>query len=71
MSTQHLDRVLEELEEFEERHEPDGDPWLEAVKAALLVEDAIGVTLSDDDIDPTVLKDTAAIRALVRRKTGA
>lgn len=32
-------------------HDPDGDPQLEAVKAALLLEDALGVVLTDADLE--------------------
>ncbi|HYA53725.1 MAG TPA: hypothetical protein VEG33_21455 [Streptosporangiaceae bacterium] len=50
---------------------PDGDPELEAVRLAILLEDAFGVVLSDAEIEPALLADTAAVAALVARCRGA
>ncbi len=46
------------------------DAELDAVCAAILIEDAFGVTLSDADIDPALLTDPSAIAALVARLRG-
>lgn len=43
------------------------DPEIEAVRAAILIEDVFGITLSDADIDAAVLTDAAAVSALVAR----
>ena len=48
----------------------DADPELEAVRAAILLEDVFDVTLSDADIDPAVLADAPAVAALVARLRG-
>jgi hypothetical protein len=45
----------------------DTDPELEAVRAAIIIEDLFGVTLSDAEIDPAVLADASAVAALVTR----
>jgi hypothetical protein len=60
-----VEQVLRELEEL---RDPDGDPELEAVKAAVLLEDSLDVTLSDDDIDPQLLSDPDSVAALVERR---
>jgi hypothetical protein len=49
----------------------DADAGLEAVRAAILVEDVFGVVLSDAEIDPAVLADASAVTALVARLRGA
>jgi hypothetical protein len=46
---------------------PDTDPELEAVRAAILLEDLFEVTLSDAEIDPAVLADVSAMATLVAR----
>lgn len=65
-------RVEEILEELEQLREPDLDPQLEAVRTALTLEDTLGITLADDEIDPVVLRDAASVTELVaRREQGA
>ena len=49
---------------------PDTDLELEAVRAAILIEDLFEVTLSDAEIDPAVLVDASAVAALVTRLRG-
>jgi hypothetical protein len=49
----------------------DTDSELEAVRAAILIEDVFGVTLSDAEINPAVLVDASAVAALVARLKGA
>lgn len=46
------------------------DPGLTALAAAALLEDSLGITLADVDLDPTVLADPGAVRLLVDRLTG-
>jgi hypothetical protein len=48
----------------------DTDPELEAVRAAILIEDVFDVTLADAEIDPAVLADARAVAALVARFRG-
>jgi hypothetical protein len=47
------------------------DSELEAVRAAILLEDVFDITLSDAEIDPVVFADSAAVDALVARLRGA
>ncbi len=49
---------------------PEGDPELEAVRTAILLEDVLGVRLSDADIRPEILGDPAAVRALLAGTAG-
>jgi hypothetical protein len=55
------------LRDYAASRRPDGDPELEAVRLAILLEDVFGVVLSDAEIEPTLLADTAAVAALVVR----
>lgn len=50
---------------------PGADPGLEAVRAAILLEDVFGIALSDAEIDPVLLADMPAVAALVARLQGA
>ena len=59
--------VEQVLRGYDASRRPDGDPELEAVRLAILLEDAFGVVLSDADIEPALLADTAAVAALVVR----
>ncbi len=63
-------RVEQVLFELEELRDPTGDPELEAVKAAILLEDSLGITLTDDDIDPSLLADPSSVAQLVARRRG-
>jgi hypothetical protein len=49
----------------------DADPELDAVRAAILIEDVFRVTLSDADIDPATLADLPAVAALIARLRGS
>lgn len=53
------------LREYDAARDPAGDPELEAVKAAVFIEDAFGITLSDSEIDHDVLGTRAGMRAIV------
>ena len=64
------DVVEQVLRDYDALRRPDADPELEAVRAAILVEDVFGVTLSDAEIDAAVLADPAAVAALVARLRG-
>lgn len=61
------DLIEQVLREHAVLRRGDADPELEAVRAAILVEDVFGVTLSDADIDAVVLTDASAVSALVAR----
>ena len=65
------DIVEQVLRDYAALQRGDGDPELGAVRAAILIEDAFGVTLSDAEIDPAVLSDEPAVAALVARLRGA
>lgn len=65
-----IDRGLVEqvLGELDELRDPNADPELEAVKAAILLEDSLGITLTDADIDPAVLGDRSSVARLVEHR---
>jgi hypothetical protein len=68
-----LDRVLRELADLHHLDQPEAlalDPQLAAVRAAILLEDALGVVLPDAAIRPEVLADATALRDLLLRLTG-
>lgn len=66
------DHVSTSLHEFRAtRPDEAGDPQLEAVRAAILIEEVADVVLTDDQIDPNVLADEAAMAAVVRSLRGA
>jgi hypothetical protein len=61
------DLVDDALRDFARLRDPAGDPELEAVKAAIFLEDVFGITLTDADIDPDVLGSAAGLRSIVSR----
>lgn len=63
--------VEQVLRDYHALRRPDTDPELEAVRAAILVEDVFDVVLSDAEIDPAVLGDAGAVAALVAVLRGA
>ena len=65
------DIVEQVLRDYDALRRPDTDPELEAVRAAILLEDVFDVVLSDAEIDPAVLADASAVAALVARLRGA
>jgi len=65
------DTVEQVLRDYNALRRPGTDPELEAVRAAVLLEDVFGVTLSDAEIDPAVVADPSAVAALVARRRGA
>lgn len=58
------------LKDYGALRHPDADPELEAVRAAIFLEDTFDINLSDAEIDPTVLADASAVAALVARLRG-
>jgi hypothetical protein len=64
------DIVEQVLRDYEALRRPDTDPGLEAVRAAIMLEDVFDVVLSDAEIDPAVLVDSSAVAALVVRRLG-
>lgn len=64
------DIVEQVLRDHDALRRGDADPELEAVRAAILLEDVFDVTLSEADIDPAVLADASAAAALVARLRG-
>jgi hypothetical protein len=65
------DIVEQVLRDYSALRCSDTDPELEAVRAAILIEDVFAVTLSDAQIDPATLADVPAVAALVARLRGA
>jgi hypothetical protein len=68
LTSDQVDRILAE---YDTLRTAVGDPELEALKAAVFIEDVFGVRLGDADIDPEQLCRADAMRALVLRKLGA
>jgi hypothetical protein len=64
------DYVVRVLRDYDALRRPDTDPELEAVRAAIMLEDIFGITLSDSEIDPAVLADSSAVAALIARLQG-
>jgi len=64
------DRLDELLRQLDELRDPDLDPELEAVRTAVLLEDSLDITLTDDEISPDVLSDPAAVRQVVASRDG-
>ncbi len=58
------------LEDYAGLRDPAGDPELEAVKAAIFLEDVFGVTLTDAQIAPDVIGSPAGMRSLVTDRHG-
>lgn len=63
--------VEQVLRDYHALRSPDSNPELEAVRAAILVEDVFDVVLSDAEIDAVVLGDARAVAALVAVLRGA
>lgn len=64
MTPEAVDRVLQDHAVL---RDPFGDPELEAVQVAILLEDVLGITLADDEIDPGSLGSPDAIKTLLAR----
>jgi hypothetical protein len=64
------DIVEQVLREYDALPRPDIDPELEAVRAAILLEDVFGIVLSDAEIDPAMFADSPAVADLVARLVG-
>ena len=67
MNRDHAGQVLRD---YAALGQPDGDPELAALRAAILLEDVFGVVLTDADIDPAVLAGPAAMAAVLARRQG-
>ena len=59
------DPIEQILREWQGLRDADADPELAAVRLAILLEDTLGVTFSDDEIDLAVLSDPDAVRELL------
>jgi hypothetical protein len=64
------DIVEQVLRDYDAVRRTDTDPELEAVRAAIMLEDVFGIALSDAEIAAAVLADPTAVTALVARLTG-
>lgn len=62
MAREWVDRVLSEIAAA---RPTTGDPALDALRTAILLEDAFGITLDDDEIDPVILGTVQSIRETV------
>ena len=63
----HVDRALAE---YARLRDPDGDRHLEAVKAAIFLEDVFHVVLREEQIDPDLLGTAEGMRAVLARAGG-
>lgn len=61
------DIVEQVLRDYKALRRPGADPELEAVSIAIMLEDVFDITLSDADIHPAVLADSADVAALAAR----
>jgi hypothetical protein len=61
------DTIEQILRDYGALRLPDTDRELEAVRAAILLEDVFDVVLSDAEIDPAMLADPSAMTDLVTR----
>jgi hypothetical protein len=61
-----VERILRECELL---HDGDEDPGLTAIRTAIIVEDVFGVVLSDAEIQPEVMGNPDAVRAVLARST--
>jgi hypothetical protein len=70
MSAMALNReqVEQVLCEWQALRDVGADPELEALQLAILLEDVLGVTLTDNDIDLAVLSDPDAVESLLARR---
>lgn len=55
------DAIAQVLAEWRALRDAAADPDLEALRLAIALEDAVGATLSDDDLDLAVLTDPDAV----------
>lgn len=62
------DIVERVLRDYHDARRPGTDQELEAVRAAIMLEDAFGITLSDADIDPVLANPSAAAAVVARLK---
>ncbi len=69
MSSDLVGQVLEDFRALR-RSQDAADPELQAIQAAILLEDLFDVTLSDVEIDPALLADPSAVAAMVDRLRG-
>jgi hypothetical protein len=60
------DETARLLRDYRAVHEPESDPQLEALSTAILLEDAFGIVLSDEEIGR--LTDPSAVSALVSER---
>lgn len=64
------DAIAGLVEEGHALLDPRGDPELEALKLAILLEDALDVPLTDAEIELATLTDPAAVTDIVARRAG-
>ena len=65
INDEHIEQVLGEIESL---RDPCADPELEAVKAAILLEDVFGIRLTDVHITPELLNHPTAVVRLVSQQ---
>jgi hypothetical protein len=70
MNRPSADLVEDALRCYERIRDPQGDPELEAVKAAIFLEDVFGLVVTDDDLDPAVLGSPGGLESVLARHGG-
>lgn len=60
-----IDRIVAE---WDSARSGAGDEALEAVRTAIFVEDALGFTLTEQELQPGILADASAIRELAEMR---
>jgi hypothetical protein len=68
MTPEQVDRILGE---YDFTQDLSVDSELEAVRAAVFIEDVFNIRLTDAEIDPALLGSAETMRTLVLRKLGA
>jgi hypothetical protein len=61
------ERIDQILQEYEAVRDPSGDPELEALRAAVFVEDVFGISLTDAEITLDSLGTRDATRSVILR----
>ena len=64
------ERVEEMLADHGRLRDATGDPELDALRAAIFLEDAFGIVLTDAEIDPDLLGTAEGMRELLARRNG-
>lgn len=62
------DRIEDFLQRWQEMHQLGSDPELEAVRAAILLEDLLGLIVTDEHIDLAVITERSTLQNLMHQQ---